>query len=106
MGSGNGLELTSNAILKWQEDRKVGGHCIASGKPMQNGFVESFNGRMRGECFNEHLFETLRYARNPISAWRTDFTNHRPHTSLAGLTPAEYVNRSKEDQKLKRANLK
>ena len=60
--SDNGTELTSNAILKWQEDRKVDWHYIAPGKPMQNGFVESFNGRIRDECLNEHLFENLRHA--------------------------------------------
>jgi putative transposase len=68
--SDNGTELTSNAILKWQEDRKVEWHYIAPGKPMQNGMVESFNGRMRDECLNEHLFDTLRHARHLIAAWR------------------------------------
>ena len=58
--SDNGTELTSNAILKWQEDRKVEWHYIAPGKPMQNGFVESFNGRLRDECLNEHLFSNRR----------------------------------------------
>ena len=72
---------------------------------MQNGFVESFNGRMRDECLNEHLFDSLRHARQLISAWRTDFNHHRPHTSLTGLTPVEHANRSKEDQNLNRANL-
>ena len=75
--SDNGTELTSNAILKWQEDRKVEWHYIAPGKPMQNGFVESFNGRMRDELLNEHLFDTLRYARNLVAAWRDDFNHHR-----------------------------
>ncbi|MBU2486446.1 MAG: IS3 family transposase [Alphaproteobacteria bacterium] len=103
--SDNGTELTSNAILKWQEDRKVEWHYIAPGKPMQNGFVESFNGRMRDELLNEHLFDSLRHARNLVSAWRTDFNHYRPHSSLAGLTPREYANRSKEDQNLNRANL-
>ncbi len=55
--SDNGTELTSNAILKWQEDRKVEWHYIAPGKPMQNGFVESFNGRLRDECLNERAGE-------------------------------------------------
>jgi len=103
--SDNGTELTSNAILKWQEDRKVEWHYIAPGKPMQNGFVESFNGRMRDELLNEHLFDNLRHARNLVSAWRTDFNHYRPHSSLAGLTPREYANRSKEGQNLNRANL-
>ena len=103
--SDNGTELTSNAMLKWQEDCKVGWHYIAPGKPMQNGLVESFNGRMREECLNEHLFPSLRHACRTIAAWRADYNLHRPHSSLAGLTPLEYANRSKEDQNLNRANL-
>ena len=71
---------------------------------MQNGFVESFNGRIRDECLNEHLFDNLRHARNLVAAWRNDFNNHRPHSSLAGLTPAEYVNRSNKGQNPNRAN--
>ncbi|XCC97817.1 IS3 family transposase (plasmid) [Salipiger sp. H15] len=58
----SGTELTSNAILKWQEERRVEWHYNAPGKPMQNGFVESFNGRLRDECLNEHLFANLRHA--------------------------------------------
>jgi putative transposase len=100
----NGTELTSNAILKWQEDRKVDWHYIAPGKPMQNGLVESFNGRRRDELLNEHLFDSLRHARTSVAAWRDDFNHHRPHSSLAGMTPREYANRSKEDQNLNRAN--
>ncbi len=100
-----GTEPTSNAILTWQEDRKVDWHYIAPRKPMQNGFVESFNGRMRDECLNEHLFDSLRDARNLVDAWRTDFNHNRPHSSLAGLTPHEYANRSNKDQNLNRANL-
>lgn len=62
-------------------------------------------GGMRDECLNEHLFDSLRHARNLVAAWRNDFNHHRPHSSLAGMTPAEYVNRSKEGQNLNRANL-
>ena len=102
--SANGTELTSNAILKWQEDRQVEWHYIAPGKPMQNGFVESFNGRLRDECLNEHLFANLRHARALIGAWRDDYNHHRPHSSLDGLTPWEYHQRSREDQNLNRAN--
>ena len=100
-----GTELTSNAVLKWQEDRQVDWHCIAPGKPMQNGLVESFNGRMREECLNEHLFPSLRHARRMIAAWRDDYNHHRPHSSLDGLTPREYHQRSEEDQTQNRANL-
>ena len=100
-----GTELTSNAILKWQEDCKVDWHYIAPGKPMQNGFDDSFNGRMRDKCLNAHLFDNLRHARNLVAARRNDFNHRRPHPSLAGMTPAEYVDRSKKDQNLNRANL-
>ncbi len=57
--SDNGTELTSNEILKWQQDRQIEWHCIATGKPMQNGSVESFNGHLRDECLYAHLFDSL-----------------------------------------------
>jgi putative transposase len=64
----NGTELTSHAILRWQEERGVGCHYIAPSKPQQNGFVESLNGRLRDECLNEHLFQNLPAARTIIEA--------------------------------------
>ena len=70
--SDNGTELTSHAILKWSKDSRVEWHYIAPGKPTQNAFVESFNGRLRDECLNEHLFERLSEARNIIETWRID----------------------------------
>lgn len=103
--SDNGTELTSNAMLKWQEDRKVKWHYIAPGKPMQNGLVESFNGRMREECLNEHLFPSLRHACSMIAAWRKDYNQVRPHSSLDGLTPIEYHLKTLTDQNLNSANL-
>ena len=103
--SDNGTELTSNAILKWQQDRSVEWHYIAPGKPMQNGFVESFNGRLRDECLNEHLFTNYRHARQIIEEWRSDYNLNRPHTSLDGLTPYEFATRSMKDQSPNRANL-
>ncbi len=66
-------------------------HYIAPGKPMENGFVESFNGRLRDECLNEHLFSNLNDAREIIEAWRIDYNTNRPHTSLNGLTPTEFA---------------
>lgn len=102
--SDNGTELTSKAMLKWQEDRRVEWHYIAPGELMQNGLVESFNGRFRDECLNEHLFPTLRHARYLIAAWRDDYNHHRPHSRLDGLTPKEYQQRSKKDQNLNGAN--
>ena len=98
--SDNETKLTSNAILKWQEDREVDWHYIAPGKPMQNGFVENFNRRTRDELLSVHLFDSLRHARNLVATWRDDFDHHRPRSSLAGVTPWEYANRSKENQNL------
>jgi putative transposase len=89
--SDNGTELTSNAILAWQEEHGVEWHYVAAGKPMQNGFAESFIGRLRDECLNEHLFRSLTQARRIIEHWRLDYNNGRPHTSLNGLTPAESI---------------
>jgi putative transposase len=100
--SDNGTELTSHAILAWQEERGVEWHYIAPGKPMQNGFVESFNGRLRDECLNEHLFTNLPEARRLIEEWRTDYNTNRPHTSLGGLTPTEFATRPREGQNLNR----
>jgi len=91
--SDNGTELTSHAILRWQEERGVLWHYIAPGKPQQNGFVESFNGRFRDECLNERLFSSLAAARRVIEAWRIDYNTERPHTSLDGLTPAAFATR-------------
>lgn len=103
--SDNGTELTSRAILQWQEDRAVEWHYIAPGKPMQNGFVESLNGRLRDECLNEHLFRSLAAARIIIEDWRIDYNANRPHTSLGGLTPNEFATRSRQDQTMNRVQL-
>lgn len=89
--SDNGTELTSNAILKWTEENGVEWHYIAPGKPQQNGFMESFNGRLRDECLNEHVFSSLAEARRLIEAWRIDYNTARPHSSLGYLTPEEFV---------------
>ena len=103
--SDNGTEFTSNAILAWQQERDVEWHYIAPGKPMQNGFVESFNGRLRDECLNEHLFTNLNEAREIIEAWRIDYNTNRPHTSLNGLTPTEFAARPHKGQNWNRLSL-
>ena len=103
--SDNGTELTSRAILGWQEDRGVEWHYIAPGKPMQNGFVESLNGRFRDECLNEHLFRNLPAARHLIGEWRADYNHDRTHTSLGGLTPNEFATRSRQDHNTNRVEL-
>jgi putative transposase len=95
--SDNGTDLTSNAILAWQQDQHMEWHYIQPGKPMQNGLVESFNGRLRNKCLNEHLFNNYSQARRNIEAWRHDYNTERPHTSLDRLTPREFATRSKQD---------
>ena len=96
--SDNGTELTSHAILRWQEDNAVEWHYIAPGKPIQNAFVESLNGRFRDECLNEHMFRSVPAAKRIIEDWRIDYNANRPHTSLGGLTPDEFAARSQKDQ--------
>lgn len=91
IASDNGTELTSNAILAWSKDHKVEWHYIAPGRPMQNGYVESFNGRMRDELLNESLFFGLDHACSAIAEWTDDYNNFRPHSSLGYKTPAGYA---------------
>ena len=87
--SDNGTELTSMAILKWSKDRKVDWHYTAPGKPTQNAFVESFNGRLRDECLNETLFTSMAQVRAVLAEWRDDYNAVRPHSKLARRTPLE-----------------
>ncbi|MBY5533801.1 IS3 family transposase [Rhizobium leguminosarum] len=89
--SGNGSEFTSNAILQWADRTKVDWHYIAPGKPIQNAFIESFNGRLRDEFLNETLFSSLAHARSALSNWRSDYNDQRPHSGLGWLTPAEFA---------------
>src|SRR6476469_1509561 len=79
--SDNGTEFTCNAMLAWSEENKIDWHFIAPGKPMQNGFCESFNGRMRDELLNETLFFGLDHARARIANWIDDYNNRRPHSA-------------------------
>lgn len=89
--SDNGTELTSNAVLAWCSEADVEWHYIQPGRPMQNGYVESFNGRMRDELLNETLFLSLAHARVEIEAWVEDYNRERPHSSLGYETPAAYA---------------
>ena len=89
--SDNGTELTSNAILRWCSEQRIEWHYIAPGKPTQNGFVESFNGRMRDELLNETIFRNLAHARVVIAAWAADYNTERPHSALDYQTPADYA---------------
>ena len=89
--SDNGTEFTSNAILAWTKEHQVEWHYIAPGRPMQNGYIESFNGRMRDELLNESLFVDLDQARQLIGAWAADYNTARPHSSLGYKTPVAYA---------------
>jgi putative transposase len=89
--SDNGSELTSNAILAWADRNRVAWHYIAPGKPMQNAFIESFNGRLRDELLNESLFTSLAQARVALECWRADYNGSRPHSRLGWKTPSEFA---------------
>lgn len=95
--SDNGTELTSHAVLGWVEETGVEWHYIAPGKPMQNGLCESFNGRLRDECLNEHVFRSLSEARHLVETWRIDYNTVRPHSSLDGLAPSVFASRSSSE---------
>lgn len=87
----NGPELISRALDEWAYRNNVRLHFIEPGKPVQNAFVESFNGKFRDECLNEHWFTNLADARKIIEEWRIDYNTQRPHSSLGYLTPIEYA---------------
>jgi putative transposase len=89
--SDNGTEFTSNAVLSWASTTKIDWHYIAPGKPIQNAFAESFNGRMRDELLNESLFFGLGHARAEIAAWIADYNTERPHSALGYRTPAAFA---------------
>ena len=89
--SDNGSEFTSNAIIAWADRAKVEWHYIAPGKPMQNAFIESFNGRLRDELLNETLFSTLSQARAALGDWRSDYNGSRPHSALGWQTPSAFA---------------
>lgn len=90
----NGPEFAGRVLDRWAYQRGVQLHFIQPGKPMQNGFVESFNGKFRDECLNEHWFISLLDARRTIEAFRRDYNSYRPHSSLGGQTPEEFARRA------------
>jgi putative transposase len=87
----NGPELRGRAMEAWSEQNRVALLFIQPGKPVQNAFIESFNSRLRDECLNAHWFLTVADARRQIQAWRTDYNESRPHSSLGYLTPREFA---------------
>jgi len=89
--SDNGTEFTSMAILRWSQETGIDWHYIAPGKPTQNAFVESFNGRLRDELLNETLFSSLAQVREALEAWKDDYNTVRPHSGVGNLPPAVYA---------------
>ena len=81
------------AILAWTQERGVAWHYIAPGKPQQNAFIESFNGRLRDEFLNDTLFSSLDQARTALRAWQDDYNATRPHSALGNITPREFAER-------------
>jgi putative transposase len=91
----NGPELTSRHILGWSEEQKICLIHIQPGRPMQNGHIESFNGRLRNECLNPNWFHNLADARRKIATWRNEYNTERPHSSLGYRTPNEFAEQLK-----------
>lgn len=91
--SDNGPEFAGRLLDAWAYQRGLKLHFIRPGKPVDNAFVESFNGKFRDECLNEHWFLGLEDARQIIETWRIDYNEIRPHSSLGQVTPKEYSNR-------------
>jgi putative transposase len=89
--SDNGTELTGMAVLRWSQQTRVEWHYIAPGKPQQNAFIESFNGRLRDELLNETLFTSLKHAREALTIWKDDYNTVRPHSALGNLPPLTFA---------------
>ncbi len=87
----NGKEFCGRAMVAWAYERGVQLRLIEPGKPNQNAYVESFNGRLRDECLNEHWFPSLLHARTQIETWRREYNEERPKKALGGITPAAYA---------------
>src|SRR6201996_3280591 len=92
--SDNGTELTSMPMLQWAQEQRIEWHYIAPGKPQQNAFIESFNGRLRDELLNETLFTSLKHVREALAMWMEDYNPVRPHSALRNLPPLTFANLS------------
>jgi putative transposase len=92
--SDQGAEFTAAAVMRWLRDQQVGPHFVPPGKPWHNGFVESFNGKLRDECLNREWFRDLREARLLIESWRQFYNHQRPHSALGYRPPAQVAART------------
>jgi putative transposase len=96
----NGPEFRSEAMDQWAHQHRVTLQFIEPGKPVQNCFIESFNGRLRDECLNESWFVSLADAQQTIEAFRLDYNSARPHSSLGNCTPSEFIERQQQKNML------
>ncbi|MCU7374969.1 IS3 family transposase [Paucibacter sp. O1-1] len=96
----NGPEFTCRDFIAWTQALGVRHILIQPGRPMQNGYIESFNGKFRDECLNEHWFQTLQQARSEIAHWRQDYNEVRPHSSLGRIPPAAFAQRHRTKNQL------
>ena len=87
----NGPEFTSRAFMGWVQCHGIRHLLIEPGRPMQNGYIESFNGKFRDECLNEHWFQSMHQARFAIAEWRRDYNEVRPHSSIGRIPPARFA---------------
>ncbi len=90
----NGTEFTSKVFMRWAEKENIEIHYIDKGKPTQNAFVESFNGKFRDECLNQELFSNIADARLKIENWKNEYNSERPHSSLNGMSPYEFISKT------------
>lgn len=95
----NGPEFAGQVLDQWAFENNAKLNFIRPGKPVENAYIESFNGKFRDECLNENWFRNLREAQEKIEEWRKDYNTNRPHSSLKGLTPEEYVRKVEENQR-------
>ncbi len=101
----NGPEFTSVALSEWAYEKKINHLFIEPGKPVQNAYIESFNGKFREECLEEHWFKNIYEAREIIESWRIEYNTLRPHSSLGNLTPDEYAQKLKNENAPESAGL-
>jgi putative transposase len=95
----NGPEFISKALDLWAYENSVKLRFIQPGKPVQNAYIESFNGKFRNECLNDNVFVSLHSAQKIVETWRQDYNSERPHSSLNGMAPTEFARTFEKEQK-------
>jgi putative transposase len=100
-----GPEFASLKLARWAADRNIEVHFIDAGKPMQNGHVESFNGRLREECLNEHDFQNLAEAKDRIREWHRFYNYERQHSAIGWQTPAAYLQFTRDHSSLEKSQI-